>query len=159
MEIVSLVEKLSMLLKSKSWKIVTAESCTGGGLSYYMTALAGSSDWFDRTYVTYSEQAKMEMLGVSEHTLAAFGAVSEQVAKEMALKALDLSKGDISVSITGIAGPSGGSTEKPVGLVWIGVASRDLSKIVTTSYTFKGDRAQIREQAISSALTQVLSIL
>lgn len=158
MSILQLVEELSVKLKAKSWKLVTAESCTGGGLSYYLTALAGSSDWFDRGYITYSNQAKMELLQVSAQSLDSFGAVSESVAKEMALNALAQSKSQISVSITGIAGPSGGSVDKPVGTVWIGVAAINVAPVVT-GYTFKGDRAQIREQAIMSALKQVLSIL
>ncbi len=159
MDISTLVEDLSLKLKAKSWKLVAAESCTGGGLSFYLTALPGSSDWFDRTYVTYSNEAKMEMLGVSEQALNEYGAVSKEVATEMAIKALERSNANLSVSITGIAGPTGGSKEKPLGLVWIGVACHSPSKNITSSYTFKGSRAQIREQAIMSALTQVLSIL
>lgn len=158
MSIPTLVEELSFKLKAKSWKLVTAESCTGGGLSYFLTALAGSSDWFDRGYITYSNQAKMTMLGVNEQSLDSFGAVSEQVATEMALNALKIAKAQVSVSITGIAGPSGGSAAKPVGTVWIGVAAINASPVVT-GYTFKGDRAQIREQAMMCALKQVLSIL
>lgn len=158
MTILELVEPLSIKLKSKTWKMVTAESCTGGGLSYYLTAMAGSSDWFDRGYITYSNQSKVELLGVKTSSLEEHGAVSEQVAKEMAQNALARSLAHLSVSITGIAGPAGGTPDKPVGTVYIGVASIEIAPRIL-SYTFKGDRSQIREQAIRQALTQVLSIL
>ncbi len=153
-----LVEELSEKLLARSWKVVTAESCTGGGLSFWLTSKPGSSDWFDRGYITYSDQSKIDLLGVSPQTLAQFGAVSEQVAQVMAANALERSMANVSISITGIAGPGGGSKNKPVGTVWIGVAGADFTPHIY-GYTLKGDRTQIREQAMMSALTQVLSIL
>ncbi len=153
-----LVEDLSVKLKAKTWKVVTVESCTGGGLSFWLTSLAGSSDWFDRGYITYSNEAKIDLVDVNPLTLNQFGAVSEQVAKEMAVNALKRSMAQVSISITGIAGPSGGTIDKPVGTVWIGVARESITPLIC-GYTFKGDRTQIREQAMINALKQVLSIL
>lgn len=110
--------------RAKGMKIVAAESCTGGMVAAALTDIAGSSDVFERGFVTYSNEAKQELLGVGEETLAAHGAVSAETAREMAQGALARSHGDIAVSITGIAGPGGGSDEKPVGLVWFAVAVR-----------------------------------
>lgn len=155
---IQLVEDLRLKLLAKSWKVVTAESCTGGGLSFWLTSLAGSSDWFERGYITYSNQAKIDLLGVSSNVLSQFGAVSEEVAREMSQKALERSLSQVAISITGIAGPTGGSVDKPVGTVFIGIAGIEITPLIR-SYTFKGDRAQIREQAIMNALTQVLSVL
>ena len=117
-----LVEHLSILLAEKGWKIVAAESCTGGLLAAAITHRPGSSQIFERGFVTYSNEAKMECLGVSAETLEKYGAVSDQTAEEMALGALKHSKADLAISITGIAGPDGGSHNKPVGLVYFGYA-------------------------------------
>ena len=150
--------ELGVKLKSRHWKLTTAESCTGGGLSYWITSISGSSDWFEQGYITYSNQAKNQMLGVSRESLEQFGAVSSQVAIEMAEKALTLSAAQISVSITGIAGPTGGSPQKPVGLVWIAVAGEGF-KTHSQDYQLTGDRTKVREQAIINAVTLVLKML
>lgn len=154
---VSAIESLAKMLISRKLKLVTAESCTGGGLSYFLTSIPGSSDWFSRSYVTYSNQAKMDMLGVNIDTLTKFGAVSENVALEMAELSLLKSNADVSVAITGIAGPSGGSDDKPVGTVWIAVAMKD--KKSAKHYLFEGDRESIRLQAIEKAISQLMNTL
>lgn len=153
-----LAEKLSEQLKSCGLKLVTAESCTGGGLSYCLTSLAGSSAWFERGFVTYSNLAKVQNLGVFKNTLDNFGSVSEETAREMAEGALKHSDADISVAITGIAGPDGGSKEKPVGTVWIAVAGTD-RQTLAKHFLFYGDRQPIRESTIQEALTLLLSFI
>lgn len=153
-----LTAELGEKLKSHNWKITTAESCTGGGLGYWITSRSGSSDWFEQGYITYSNKAKNQLLGVGLETLAQFGAVSEQVAIEMAEKALIISCAQISVSITGIAGPTGGTQDKPVGLVWIAVAGKSF-KTHCQRYQFSGGRTKVREQAIIKAVTLVLKML
>lgn len=134
-----------------AWRLVTAESCTGGGLAYQLTSVPGSSRWFERGFVTYSNEAKQELLGVSSVTLARFGAVSKEVALEMAEGALCHSHANLALAITGVAGPDGGSPEKPVGTVWFGVASRGHSSAVCR--WFSGDRTLIRQQAIEYAIS------
>ena len=131
--------------------IATAESCTGGMVFAALTDIAGSSAVMDRGFVTYSNQAKQEMVGVSGKTLEAFGAVSEQTATEMAQGGIAHSRADISLSITGIAGPGGGSAEKPVGLVWMAVATRQRVQQVKR-FDFSGDRIAIRQQALAEGL-------
>ncbi|MDR3477569.1 MAG: CinA family protein [Gammaproteobacteria bacterium] len=154
----SLVTKTSQLLKRQNWKLVTIESCTGGGVAYALTSLPGSSTWFERGFVTYSNNAKEDMIGVRSQTLLQFGAVSEQTACEMAEGGLRNSEAQISVAITGIAGPDGGSKEKPVGLVWFAVAGIDITTIAY-QHIFAGNRQQIREQAIRTALEKVITLL
>jgi len=139
-------------LKSAQLKLATAESCTGGGLSFWLTSLAGSSDWFDRGFVTYSDEAKIEILGVDPTTLHKFGAVSEEVAHEMAIGALNQSDANMSVAITGIAGPGGGSQDKPVGTVWIALAKKNKDTPFAKHFIFSGDREAIRLQTIVEAL-------
>lgn len=145
-------------LKKQQLVLTTAESCTGGGLSYWITSVAGSSAWFDRGFVTYSNASKMAMLNVKSETLNQHGAVSEQTAIEMAEGALKNSAADISISITGIAGPDGGSAEKPVGTVWIGMASNVFQTFAFVN-VFKGDRQSIRDQVIVTALQKLLDCL
>jgi len=144
-------------LREKGWKLAAAESCTGGLLSRRITAIAGASDYFDRAFVTYSNQAKMELLGVSEAMLRAHGAVSEAVAKAMAAGARARAGVDVAVAITGIAGPSGGSPQKPVGTVFIGCESPLAS--VVERYFFTGDREWIQEKAAQAALVLLWRIL
>lgn len=151
----ALILKLSQKLKQQQCKLVTAESCTGGGLAYQLTSLAGSSDWFERGFVTYSNQAKQDMLGVQAQTLANFGAVSEQTAMEMAQGALKSSQANLSIAITGIAGPSGGTKEKPVGTVWLACANAQI--VVSKLFLFSGDRQAIRLASIKAALETLLS--
>jgi nicotinamide-nucleotide amidase len=135
--------------------LATAESCTGGGIANWVTEISGSSAFFDRGLVTYSNQAKHEMLGVKEQTLEQFGAVSEQTAIEMVSGALTRSAANVAVSVTGIAGPTGAVEGKPVGTVCFGLQFEGKEAQVTTQY-FDGDRAQVREQSIIFALQWVL---
>lgn len=148
--------KLSKKLLTLQWKLVTAESCTGGGLAYYLTNIPGSSTWFDRGFVTYSNLSKEELLGVKPNTLTTFGAVSVETAQEMAEGALEQSQAQCSIAITGIAGPDGGSKDKPVGTVWIAFASLN-NKTEILLKKFSGNRISIREQTIQSALEFILS--
>lgn len=146
------------LLKTKGKMLVTAESCTGGMIAMQLTELAGSSEVFERGFVTYSNQAKMDCLGVPPQTLDSFGAVSADTAEEMAFGALRNSLADLAVSVTGIAGPSGGTVDKPIGLVFIGVAGRDMPVLVN-KYVFSGDRSKVREQAVKAAFKQISDYL
>jgi len=145
------VERLAALLRSRGERVATAESCTGGLIAAACTSLAGSSDWFERGFVTYSNDAKVEMLGVPPALIAAHGAVSAEVAAAMAEGALSYSRAAFAVSVTGIAGPGGGSPAKPVGTVWIGVAARD-EKAVATLLQASGDRAAVRAASVARAL-------
>lgn len=145
-----LVVKISQQLREQRIFLATAESCTGGMISAAFTDLSGSSDIFDRGFVTYSNEAKMAMLGVSPATLEAHGAVSEQTAREMCEGALKNSLADVTISVTGIAGPSGGTPDKPVGLVYIGVANKQRSEVF--HHIFKGDRREVRGQTVDAAL-------
>ena len=153
-----LSQKLGEALFEKGWVLSTAESCTGGGVATSITDVAGSSAWFDRAYITYSNQSKVDMLGVREETLESFGAVSEPIVTEMVLGALERSNASIAVSISGIAGPGGGTAEKPVGTVCFGFASSNGWLCAETCF-FQGDRKQIREQAVNHALRSLLSFL
>lgn len=153
-----LSQKLGLLLQEKAWQLAVAESCTGGGLAQAITAIPSASSWFERGFVTYSNAAKIELLGVAPETLAKYGAVSEETAAEMALGALHHSHADISISITGIAGPSGSTAEKPVGTVWFGLATKD-NKVKTHLKNFKGSRQKIQELSITFALSCLLEAL
>ena len=154
----ALAGKLAKALKARGALLVTAESCTGGWAAQAMTAIAGSSDWFERGFVTYSNAAKRELLGVSEKTLETHGAVSEETARAMALGALERSRGTVSLAITGIAGPTGGSKAKPVGTVCFAWAARGGSVQAQTRH-FKGDREAVRRQSVEHALDGVLELL
>lgn len=137
--------------------LVTAESCTGGWIAQTVTAVAGSSEWFDRGFVTYSNRAKMEVLGVDATTLDDWGAVSEQTAAAMAAGALRAAGADYSVAVTGVAGPGGGSTEKPVGTVWFAWGLRGCAPI-TAHHCFAGDRAAVRAQTVAIALDGLIDL-
>jgi nicotinamide-nucleotide amidase len=150
--------KLSELLKQHHWKLATAESCTGGGVAYLLTQLAGSSAWFERGFVTYSNLAKEEMLGVSPLTLTQHGAVSEETALAMASGALQNSQAEVSLSITGIAGPDGGTLDKPVGTVWFGWGIKD-QEISAEKKLLVGNRDQIRLAAIEFSLQRLVQLL
>ena len=145
-----LVEQLANLLLDRQWKLATAESCTGGWIAKCCTDLPGSSRWFDRGFVTYSNAAKQEMLGVVDASLESHGAVSETVVREMASGALANSRADLAVAVSGIAGPDGGNDEKPVGTVWFAWASP--SGVVSGSKLFEGDRDSVRQQTVLQAL-------
>lgn len=138
-------------LKEQGLKIAFAESCTGGLLSALFTEIPGVSEVLDRSFVTYSNKAKVEMLGVDEDLLLKFGAVSEQVAKAMVIGALSNSDTDVAVSITGVAGPGGGTEEKPVGLVYVGVARKG-GIIRVRKFNFSGDRCEVRARTLQDAL-------
>ncbi len=146
-----------MLIKN-SWHLSTAESCTGGMVAASITELAGSSEWFERGYVTYSNQAKSEDIDVSQNLIEQYGAVSDQVARAMAFGAKQNSGSDIALSITGIAGPTGGSPEKPVGTVCFAWVLANDQMISETKY-FEGDRQQIRQQACDFSLRKLLDLL
>lgn len=143
--------------RARGWQIATAESCTGGLIAASLTAIPGSSDVFERGFVTYSNEAKTELLGVSGHLIAEKGAVSESVARAMAEGALAHSHADIAVAVTGIAGPGGGSAEKPVGLVFIGMA-RCGERALAERHIFPGDRAGIRQATVQRALEMLLTL-
>jgi nicotinamide-nucleotide amidase len=130
-----------------------AESCTGGLIAATITSVSGSSAWFDRGFVTYSNEAKMAMLGVKKRTLDAHGAVSEDTAREMASGALANSNATIAFSVTGVAGPTGGTLKKPVGMVCFGFATKNETHSVTQQ--FKGDRASVREQSVEFVLREL----
>ena len=156
--LISLAEQLGDIMQQQSLMLVTAESCTGGWVAQTVTAVSGSSSWFDRGFVTYSNASKQQMLGVSEDTLAQYGAVSNEVVREMARGALTHSQGNISLAISGIAGPGGGTLEKPVGTVCLAWAVRG-KQVNAERFLFAGDRRAVRAQAVMQALQGVLSIL
>jgi nicotinamide-nucleotide amidase len=156
--VTELARRLGEACRRRRVMVATAESCTGGGVAEAITRIAGSSEWFERGFVTYTNRAKEEMLGVAHGTLAAHGAVSEAVAGEMARGALAHSGADVSVAITGIAGPGGGTHDKPVGLVWLAWAYRGGS-VQARRFVFKGDRAAVREQSVAVALQGLIDLL
>ncbi len=153
-----LVEILSSCLVGRGWKIATVESCTGGRVAALFTEFSGSSNWFDRGFVTYSNRSKVEMAGVDFGTLERFGAVSEQVASEMAQGGVAHSDAQCALSITGVAGPDGGSESKPVGMVcfaWAGFNGDSQSKV---KY-FGGDRQAVRTQSVLFAIREAVRLL
>lgn len=152
------VKTIASLLTAAKIKIATAESCTGGWIAQSATQLAGSSDWFDCGFVTYSNESKQHMLGVSAKTLQCFGAVSAEVVKEMVCGAIRQSQAKIAVAVSGIAGPAGGSRQKPVGTVWIAWAMEGTEPIARV-FQFQGDRSDIRRQAVVSALEGIETLL
>jgi nicotinamide-nucleotide amidase len=154
----ALAEKIAARLKARRAMLATAESCTGGWVAQALTAIAGSSAWFERGFVTYSNAAKEEMLGVRAETLARSGAVSEETAREMALGALAHSRAHFALAITGVAGPTGGSAEKPVGTVCFAWAQKDARADAETRH-FPGDREAVRRQSVEHALARLLERL
>lgn len=148
--------RLAEALVDRGWKMATAESCTGGWIAKCCTDLAGSSGWFERGFVTYSNEAKMEMLGVDRAALVSDGAVSRAVAEQMALGARHRAPVDVSLSVTGIAGPDGASDEKPVGMVWFGWSIAD-REIESQQQYFEGDRDAVRRKSVLHALEGLLS--
>lgn len=149
--------QLANILTQRQLTIATAESCTGGSLSSLLTSQSGSSNYFDRGSVTYSNQSKIDMLGVLKETLDEFGAVSEQTAEQMASGVITQAQTDISVSITGIAGPSGGSQAKPIGMVCFGFCI--LGNCFTSTQQFSGDRTQVIDASVEFALTTLINEL
>ena len=148
---------LADVLVKKHWQLATAESCTGGLIAAACTDLAGSSDWFERGFVTYSNAAKTELLGVAPQLIEQYGAVSEAVVRAMAAGALTHSQAQVAVAVTGIAGPGGGSAAKPVGTVWLGWATP--AGITSEVQHFGGDRAAVRTATVHHALTRLVTLL
>jgi len=157
-ELYSLAQEVGLALKDKKLSMVVAESCTGGLLAASLTDVAGSSAYFERGFVTYSDIAKKEDLGVKSATLEKFGAVSEEVAKEMAAGALRNSRAKVALAITGVAGPTGGSKDKPVGMVCFALICLELP-VRTVTMHFRGDRNSIRVEAVKFALRLLLEVL
>lgn len=150
-ELCQLSTRVGQQLLARNASVTTAESCTGGWIAKVLTDIAGSSAWFERGFVTYSNEAKQQMVGVSESTLAQFGAVSEQVVREMAQGALSEAGAQYALSVSGIAGPDGGSEGKPVGTVWFGFAA-STGEVLALVERFHGDREAVRRQATAWAL-------
>ena len=150
------VAELADLLLKKRLLLATAESCTGGLIAAACTDLAGSSAWFERGFVTYSNAAKIELLEVDADLIAQHGAVSEEVARAMAQGALNRSCAHVAVSVTGVAGPTGGTAAKPVGTVWFGFATS--TGVVTETRLFPGDRTAVRQATVQHALEQLISV-
>ena len=153
----AITQQIGEILCKKNAKLTTAESCTGGGISKAITAVSGSSQWFEFGFVTYANTAKQKLLGVSQETLNHYGAVSEQVVREMAQGAIQQSNADYAIAVSGIAGPDGGTEQKPVGTVW--VCWQTPQQIWTQKFMLKGDRQAIRTAAIKNSLQQLLQHL
>jgi len=154
----TLAAQVGAALKAQGMMLATAESCTGGGVAQAVTDIAGSSEWFERGFVTYTNQAKVEMLGVRQSTLDAYGAVSEMTVREMVAGAISHSHAHIALAVSGIAGPGGGTQDKPVGTVWFAWAFRH-GEVVAHRYQLTGDRASVRSQSVQLALQGVLNLL
>ncbi|MBU2705810.1 nicotinamide-nucleotide amidase [Zooshikella marina] len=153
-----LAETVGQALKQSELMLATAESCTGGWVAQAVTAVPGSSAWFEGGFVTYSNEAKQQMLGVSLTTLEEFGAVSEPVVVQMAEGVLQRTRADLAIAISGIAGPAGGSQDKPVGTVWVAWSAAG-RQTLTKCFEFSGDRRQIRQRAVLAALMGIMDRL
>ena len=153
-----LAAQVGGLLKAHGLLLTTAESCTGGGVAHALTEIAGSSGWFERGFVTYSNLAKQQMLGVSAATVAQYGAVSEAVVREMVAGALANSQSQVALSVSGIAGPGGGMPDKPVGTVWFAWSEKNAG-VIAQHYLLAGNRAEVRAQAVKICLQGVLDLL
>ncbi len=156
-ELDTLARRVGEVLGARGERLASAESCTGGWIAEAVTAISGSSAWFDRGFVTYSNAAKMDMLGVSEQTLTEHGAVSEATVREMAEGALARSLADVAVAVSGVAGPTGGTATKPVGMVCIAWATRTAPTLSQTLH-FSGDRSAVRRQTVLRALDGILQL-
>jgi len=148
---------LGQALFKRGWMLVTAESCTGGLLAGAVTAIPGSSGWFERGFVTYSNESKVELLGVNPATLARYGAVSEETAREMADGAIAHSRADVAMAITGIAGPDGGNAAKPVGTIWLAWRHGNGGTQAET-YCLPGDRETVRHRVVTIALERLIAL-
>lgn len=158
MELIKLAESVGMVLQRRGLMLTTAESCTGGWVAQLVTSVPGSSQWFERGFVTYSNSAKQEMLGVSDEVLAQYGAVSEQVVEQMVVGALSHSHAQVALAISGIAGPDGGSLAKPVGTVCLAWGLQ-FQPIVTRRIQLSGDRQEVRKRAVIAALNGLFELL
>ncbi len=154
----TLAAQVGIALEAQGLMLATAESCTGGGVAQAITEISGSSEWFERGFVTYSDESKCELLGVSPETIRLHGAVSEAVAREMVAGALQHSHAQVALAVTGIAGPSGGTPEKPVGTVWFAWGMRG-GETHARLHHLSGNRAEIRVQSVRIALQGVLELL
>lgn len=154
-QVLNLSAQLGEKLMARNWQITSAESCTGGGIGYAITSAAGSSNWFQRGFITYSNPAKEKLVGVQKETLDSYGAVSQQVVQQMASGAIDAASANVSVAVSGVAGPGGGSKEKPVGLVWFGFVIGDIR--FEEQQLFSGDRSTVREKTIVHALEKIIN--
>jgi len=157
-ELHQLAAELGEKLRARGWMLATAESCTGGWVGQLLTSLPGSSQWYERGFITYANAAKVEMLGVPEETLATHGAVSEQTAAAMAAGALKHSHAQATLAISGIAGPGGGTPQKPVGLVCYGWALED-GTVMSSTCRLDGDREEIRSRAVAAALRGLIDLI
>lgn len=155
----SLVSQVGKALVDNDLMVVTAESCTGGMIAEALTSIGGSTAWFDRSYVTYSYESKREMLGVKEITIQKKGAVSQECVEEMALGALQQSHATVSVACSGIAGPSGGTPDKPVGTVWLAWAVQGQEEVISQQFHFDGDRQAVREKTTETALMGIMKLI
>ena len=153
----ALCGELAQALRARGWMLATAESCTGGLIAAACTELSGSSNWFERGFVTYSNEAKTELLGVDAGLIAQHGAVSEVVARAMAFGAIRHARAQVSVAVTGVAGPTGGSADKPVGTVWFGFQVD--GQLTSETRRFDGDRAAVRAATVRHALQRLLQLL
>ena len=153
----ALCARLAERLLARGWMLATAESCTGGMIAAACTDLSGSSNWFERGFVTYSNEAKADLLGVDPSLIARHGAVSEVVARAMAFGAVRHSRAQVSVAVTGVAGPTGGSAEKPVGTVWFGFQVD--GQLTSELRRFDGDRAAVRAATVQHALQRLIELL
>ena len=157
MTTVQLASDIGSILKNQGASVTCAESCTGGGVAQALTEVAGSSAWFGFGFVTYANRAKMDLLGVSEQTLDDWGAVSSQVVEQMAAGARRVSGAEYAIATSGIAGPDGGSEDKPVGTVWIAVAGPD--SLESCCYHYPGNRSAVRSQAVEQSLQMLWQLL
>jgi len=163
-EITSLSKRLGEVLLEKGMSVTTAESCTGGGIAAAITEVAGSSGYFNCAFVTYSNEMKSQLVGVNSAILEEHGAVSKLVVEQMALGAAKKAKANVSIAVSGIAGPRGGTEQKPVGTVWIAIAQvntvdEDKTTVWSKQYLFSGDRKSIREQTVKASLHKALALL
>ena len=152
------LQEVAAKLRKNRHMVATVESCTGGWISQSMTSLAGSSEWFERGFVTYSNEAKQDLVGVQANTLEQHGAVSREVAHEMAKGGIEFSRADVVVAVTGIAGPDGGTSQKPVGTVWIAWADRTGGNF-ERHYQFQGDRNEVRFATVECALSGLIELI
>ena len=157
--IIIIAKKTGQLLKQKKLKLVTAESCTGGGIAYSLTAITGAAKWFEQGFVTYSNLSKQCLLNVSPETLHRHGAVSKETVIQMAQGALHNAAADISIAVTGIAGPGGGSSIKPVGTVWFGFGFKKNHAVKTYHQIFSGNRHEVRDKTILFALEKLFKLI
>ena len=151
-DIYQLSQRLGLMLKENGLIVGTAESCTGGWIAQAVTMVPGSSSWFDAGFVTYSNQSKVQQLGVDPNLIDQYGAVSDVVVEKMLIGVLNRTRANCSIAISGVAGPDGGTEDKPVGTVWIGVG-HEVKGLITRRFLFEGDRNSVRQQSVIESLS------